>query len=118
MSDVWIRLLLVTGALALAVTIAYLMRRANRPKTRVFEQTGLYEGLYLFTSRGCPTCASARARLEDAFGPGTFEEMIWEDDPAVFAFIGVTEVPAILRVGPTGEGTYYPGRPREALRLV
>jgi hypothetical protein len=118
MSDVWLRLIVVAAALGVAVSIAYLLRRSSKPETRVIDQTGLPEGVYLFSSRTCPTCVSARDRLEGALGPGSFEELIWEDDPAVFTAIGVTEVPAVLRVGPGGEGSYFPGQPDEVLRDV
>ncbi|MGD2102908.1 MAG: hypothetical protein PVG83_11815 [Acidimicrobiia bacterium] len=88
--------------------------RAPR-RARVVTSTGLDSGIYLFTSSTCPTCGSARSRLDDVVGADGFSEIPWEGDPGVFADLGVDAVPALLVVDPSGDGRLHPGVSRRVI---
>lgn len=118
MDEVWVRIAVVAGALALAAAIGIWQRDRGRGPVRHLEATGLDPGLYLFSSHACPGCARARERMSSVLGEGGFVEFVWEDQPGVFADIGVSGVPAVLRVGADGVGDLYPGQPRRVLSRV
>lgn len=116
MDDFWARVGLVVGALVVA-GIAVLVQhlRARQPIDTIAD-TGLFPGVYLFSSAGCATCRQARERLETALGAGGYEEFSWEEHPEQFHEMSVEAVPSVLLVGEGGRGRLYPGPPGKALR--
>jgi hypothetical protein len=115
MDEVWLRVVLVSAVFLIAGGIA-LARRRHRP-VRTIRSLDLAPGVYLFTSDGCDTCATARAKLADSLGEG-FEEFVWEREPEHFGALAVEEVPSVLVVDETGHGRLYPGQPQRALRTL
>lgn len=110
MDETWIRIAVVAGLLGLGAATGLWRRRGPvRPPRTV--STSLPAGIHLFSSAGCATCATARESLLSAFGEDGFVEHSWEAEPDLFAELLVDAVPAVLEVGPTGEGTIYPGLP-------
>lgn len=115
MNELWIRVVVVAAAVAAAVAVGFRQRRRSRGEVREMAATGLAPGLYLFSSHACPTCTSARSRLEAGVGADGFTELVWEDDATVFQRLDVVAVPGVLRVHDDGRGTFYPGQPRAVL---
>ena len=113
MDEVWLRIVLVSAAFLIAGGIA-LARRRHRPVQKI-SSLDLVAGVYLFTSEGCDTCATARAKLADSLGDG-FTEFVWEREPEHFAALAIEAVPSVLVVDDSGHGRLYPGQPHRALR--
>jgi hypothetical protein len=114
MSELWVRVLVVVGALAAVVLVAALLRRpARRGEAR--GGAGLPPGAYLFTSATCADCTTARDRLVERLGPRGFTEIEWEKEPGVFASVGIDIVPCTVLVARDGSATSYPGVPDDAL---
>lgn len=114
MSEVWLRLALVTAGIAVAIGVALVLRRpvAHPAKTKT---AGLGPGVYLFSSSTCVDCVAARARLVDALGPTGFVEIDWDDDPGPFAELLIDAVPCTVIVSEEGLATRFPGMPDRAL---
>ena len=114
MSEVWLRLALVTAGTVVALGVALVLRRpvAHRVETKA---AGLGPGVYLFSSSTCVDCVAARARLVDALGPTGFVEIDWEHDPRPFAEFGIDAVPCTMIVSEEGMATRFPGMPDRAL---
>jgi len=115
MDEFWLRLAIVAGALAVAATVSVWQRARVRRPVRDIASTGLEGGVYLLTSSSCPTCRAARSRVRSALGEDGFEEIEWEQDPGMFADLGVDAVPALLVVGESGDGRLHPGAGRAAI---
>ncbi len=118
MSDVWLRLSLIAGALAVAAVAAVVLRSRVAGRPRQLESTGLGPGVYLFTSTACADCSPARRKLIDELGEGGFVELGWEQEPGVFHRLGVDAVPATAIVARDGSATLWPGQPDDALDSV
>jgi hypothetical protein len=115
MDEVWLRVVLVSAAFLIAGGIA-LAKRRHRPVMTI-RSLDLEGGVYLFTSEGCDTCATARAKLADSLGDG-FTEFIWEREPEHFGSLAIEAVPSVLVVDESGHGRLYPGQPNRALRSL
>ena len=118
MSDVWLRLSLIAGALAVAAIAAVVLKSRMAGRPRLIEATGLEPGVYLFTSAACPDCSSARRALVDELGDEGFTELRWEKEPGEFHRLGVDAVPATAIVARDGSATLWPGRPDDALSSI
>lgn len=111
MSDFQIRVAVVVGAILLTIFLTALLRaRSSRP-VRDISAVELAPGIYFFSSSACADCESARALLTERLGVDGFVEFRWEDDPASFQQIGVSGVPATLRVDSAGSGRLWQGSP-------
>ncbi len=118
MDELWARVGLVAGALAVAGVVVLIQRsRATRAVRKVVE-TGLEPGVYLFTSATCSSCTQARERLEAKLGQDRFRELAWEETSQTFEELGVDAVPAVMVVDDRGRGRIYPGQPDRALRRL
>lgn len=115
MDEVWARLGLIAGALAVAGAATWAMRSRSKGAPRRIETTGLGPGVYLFTSAACPDCRHIRSRLTRELGEAGFVELEWEKEPGLFHDLGVGAVPATLLVAADGSGVIWPGPPDEAL---
>ncbi len=105
MDDPLVRLAMVLAVGLLVVGIGVLRRaRTNRV---TIPRTGLAPGTYLFTSRTCADCAVARQRLAGE----TYTEVAWEENPEEFERLGIGEVPGVLVVSSSGDGTWRRGVP-------
>ena len=118
MSDIWLRLSLIAGALAVAAIAAVILRSRMTGRPRLIEATGLEPGVYLFTSAACPDCSSARRILVDELGEEGFVELRWEQEPGAFHRLGIDAVPATAIVSRDGSATLWPGRPDDALNSI
>ena len=118
MDEVWVRVALVAGALAVAGVVVLAQRLRARPSVRTVVETGLAPGVYLFTSATCSSCAQARQTLQTELGEDRFCEFAWEEGSATFDQLGIDAVPAVLVVEPGGGGTVFPGQPDRALRRI
>ena len=117
MDDVWSRVAVVVGTLAIAGAVSLLLRhRARRPERRLGE-VDLGAGVYFFSSSTCDTCHAAREALSRMIPPGTFTEFAWEESPSMFETLGVDVVPATLVVASDGSAVLHTGVPRN-LRMV
>jgi hypothetical protein len=115
MSEVWLRLAIVIGAVAVSLLIVAMLRR--RPAVSGSADSGaLAPGVYLFTSSTCADCVQARERLEDRLGNDGYVEIGWEDDPGLFTHLGIDAVPCTVVVGADGSASFHPGMPDGALR--
>lgn len=118
MDEVWVRLGLIGGALAVAALATAVLRSRMMGRPRALVATGLEPGVYLFSSAACPDCSSVRRALVDELGEGGFLEMSWEQDPGTFHRLGVDAVPATAIVGSDGSATLWPGQPDQALKSI
>ena len=114
MSEVWLRLAIVVGAVAVSLLIVGMLRR--RPAVSSSDSGALAPGVYLFTSSTCTDCVGARARLGDRLGSDGYIEIRWEDDPGLFTHLGIDAVPCTVVVGDDGSASLHPGKPDGALR--
>lgn len=118
MDEVWLRIGLILGALAVAASIALIQRRRARSPVRSVEARGFDPGVYFFSSSACPTCSQARKKLNAALGDKGYIELVWEEEPGVFDDLGVDAVPAVVVVREDGRGKLYPGQPERVLSLL
>ena len=117
MSEVWLRVGIVAGAVVIALAIVFVMRRRSGHPTPT-ETGGLAPGVYLFSSSDCVDCMPARGRLEEALGASGFVEIKWEAEPGIFADLGVDAVPCTVVVSHDGTAVRFPGRPDRALERL
>jgi len=115
MDDVWLRLAIVVGVVAISLIIVIVMRRPPAASDDV-DSGGLDPGTYLFTSSTCADCVGARALLEDTLGSGGYIEIEWENEPGLFAQLGIDAVPCTVVVGDDGAASVQPVMPDQALR--
>jgi hypothetical protein len=114
MSDVWVRVLVVVGAIGIVGLASVFLRRPWGRGPSILE-TDLVPGVYLFTSGTCADCEPARDVLLEKLGPDGFQEIEWERDPDVFTKVGVDVVPCTVVVTKDGSATSFPGMPDAAL---
>ena len=114
MSEVWLRLAIVAAAALVTLGLVVLLRRREAEPAAV-GVTGLRTGIYLFSSSSCVDCLTARGQLEDALGAAGFAEILWEDEPELFADLGIDVVPCTIVVSADGSAARYPGAPEKAL---
>jgi len=115
MDDLGLRIALLGGALFVAGLAAVAMRRRDALPVRLVNPVSLDDGVYLFSSGTCSTCARAREDLDRMLGPSRFTELTWGSDATVFHSAGVDAVPAVLVVV-DGKGRLYPGPPGRRVR--
>jgi hypothetical protein len=111
MDEVWVRSLIVGGAVGLVVLVSWLSRRRRAGKS--LSATGLDPGVYLFTSRTCGDCETARERLAGRLGTDAFQEVEWEVSPGLFTELAINRVPSTLVVRADGSGVWAEGVPAE-----
>jgi len=115
MSEVWLRLVIVVGAVALSLLIILVIR--HRPsRSKAGDGGGLDPGIYLFTSATCSDCDGARARLADILGSTGYVEIRWENEPGLFTRLNIGAVPCTVVVGDDGSASVHPGMPDRAVR--
>jgi hypothetical protein len=117
MSEVWLRVGIVAGGTVVALGIVLVLRR-RLTHPMATETGGLSPGVYLFSSSTCVDCVPARARLLDALGASEFVEIRWEDEPALFADLGIDAVPCTVIISEGGTSTRFPGMPDQALEQL
>jgi hypothetical protein len=118
MNELWLRVALVAGALAITGVIIILMRRRAAVGVRNVSAGGLDSGVYFFSAATCATCEQARAKLDSTLGVDGYEEFTWEREPEAFAEYGVEQVPAVMVVDEGGRGRVYRGQPDHAMWSV
>ncbi|HZD24366.1 MAG TPA: hypothetical protein VE569_13345 [Acidimicrobiia bacterium] len=118
MSEIWIRLPLVAGALTMAGLVAAVQRRRTRHPVREVKAVPLEAGVFFFSSATCSTCADARTKLDASLGDGGYTEFVWEEQQKLFADLEIDAVPSVLIVSQSGTGRLYPGQPDRALRSL
>ena len=106
------------GALGVAAFVSWLIRRRAQQPVRHLVNVDLGSGPHFFSSTACDSCRSARRKLSEVIGADGFTEHVWEQEPGVFAALGINAVPAVLLVGADGSGTLYPGKPHRALAAL
>jgi hypothetical protein len=111
MNELWLRVALVAGALAIAAVIALITRRRASKEVRTVRAESLGAGVYFFSAATCDTCERARVSLDSKLGAGGYTELAWERHPDVFAEHGVDQVPAVMVVDDSGRGRVYLGQP-------
>jgi hypothetical protein len=115
MSEVWARVVLVAGILAVATAIALIQRRRRASPVRTVPARGLATGVYFFSSAACSTCDLARNKLDRRLGEDGYTEFSWEQHPESFSEHRVDQVPAVLVVGDAGSARLHLGQPEGAL---
>jgi hypothetical protein len=115
MSEVWLRLVIVVGAVAISLLIVFAIRRLPR-RPAPGDGRGLDPGIYLFTSATCADCEGAKARLADLLGSAGYVEIRWEDEPGLFTRLDIGAVPCTIVVSDDGSASVHPGMPDRALR--
>lgn len=115
MDEIWARVGLVLGALAVAGTISLIQRRRTRRPVRSVKAADMAAGVYFFSSATCPTCERAREKLNDRLGEDGYTEFTWENEPDPFNTLDVDAVPAVAVLDEAGRGRLYPGQPDRAL---
>ncbi len=115
MDEIWARVGLVAGALAVAGAVILIQRWRARRSIRAVEVTDAAPGVYFFSSSTCPTCERARAKLDARLGKDGYTEYAWEEDPGPFGDFDVDAVPAVAILEEGGRGRLYPGQPEKAL---
>ena len=116
MSEIWLRLALVSGAVLVAVAVGSLLRAMGQDRSIVIDPGDLRPGVYLFSSRECLECDPSRDQLVDALGADGFIEVRWEEEPERFREHGIDSVPVTIVVGDDGSATLIPGAPGAAAR--
>lgn len=124
MSSVVIRALVVVVLVGLALLVARLAGRWQRPihATPNLEGLELPAGLVVFTSTDCANCRAALAAASDTGVP--IREVTYELEPGLFAKAGVEAVPLTVVVSEEGSvAATFAGVPgarglRRALRVA
>lgn len=115
MDEVWARVGLVVGALAVAACVILIQRWRVRRPIRAVEVADKPPGVYFFSSSTCPTCEQARDKLDARLGEDGYTEYAWENDPGPFGNFDVDAVPTVVILEEGGRGRLYPGQPDKAL---
>ncbi len=115
MDEVWARVGLVIGALAVAACVILIQRWRTRRPVRTVEVADAAPGVYFFSSSTCATCEQAREKLDARLGEDAYTEYAWENDPGPFADFDVDAVPSVVVLEEGGRGRLYPGQPDKAL---
>lgn len=115
MNELWVRVALVAGALALAGVIALMVRRRATARVRTVKTRGLEAGVYFFSAATCATCEQARTKLDSSLGPDGYKEFAWEHHPQIFTEYDIDQVPAVMIVDDGGRGRIHFGQPDLAL---
>lgn len=102
MTELTVRIVVALAAVVVAFGVAAGFRIRERMKAQrgLLDLTSLESAITLFSDVGCRTCDGARAALESA--GIDFEEFRHDHHPEVFARVGVTAVPLIVRRGADG----------------
>ena len=105
MSDVIVRAVVVVALMLVAVGVARLAARWQRPVHRPpdLHGLGMPAGIVLFTSTECRNCRNALAAAEDTGAP--IRQITHELEPDVFEKAGVEAVPLTAVVGGDGSVT-------------
>lgn len=111
MDEIWLRLALIGGVVALAATVILVRQGRGSNPVRVIDAPGFAEGTYFFSSVACTTCSEARAKLESALGSEGYTEIAWEREPGPFEALGIDAVPAVMVVDDRRRGRLHVGRP-------
>lgn len=114
MDDIWLRVTVIAGVLAIAGLVVIVQRQRAQAPVRAIGSTGLEAGVYFFSSATCSSCEAAREKLDAAMGEDGYTEFVWENEPDPFTDLKVNAVPAVLIVR-DGRGRLYPGQPDRAL---
>ncbi len=94
--------LLAAAIVGVPVLVAWLRGRPRRLRIGDFPaDLGPFPGVYLFSSRTCPTCPPARELVQHVCG-STVRELTWPKDTVAFHKVGVGVVPASFVVGAKG----------------
>lgn len=115
MDEIWVRLGLVAGTLAVAGCVILIQRRRARRPIRTVEVPDKAPGVYFFSSSTCATCEDARDKLDARLGTDGYTEYAWEDNPGPFGDFDVDAVPAVVILEEGGRGRLYSGQPDKAL---
>lgn len=115
MSELWLRVAIVGGALVVAGLIALITRTRAANAIRTVRAEHLEAGVYFFSATTCETCERARDRLDSKLGASGYTEFAWEHHPDVFSEYGVDQVPAVMVVNHEGRGSLRFGQPDRAL---
>jgi hypothetical protein len=115
MNDLWVRVALVAGALAVGSVISLIARRRASGTVRIIRASGLDSGVYFFSASTCASCEQARVKLDSSIGVEGYTEFAWERDPETFSVYGVELVPSVMVVDDAGRGRLYPGQPDRVL---
>jgi hypothetical protein len=118
MSDQYLRLTFVGGAIFLVFLVVFILRRRDRAESIRVGRVELDPGIYLFTSATCGTCDAARRQLELRFGRANLVEYEWEQSPEVFAALSIDKVPCTLIVDEDGDGVLWRGQPDRMISAV
>ncbi len=118
MDEIWVRLALLIGVVAVSLAVAWFLRRRSRGPVRRLSTATLAPGIHFFSSATCATCDGARQELAGAVGPAGFTEHEWSTSQALFAELSIDAVPAALVVEKGGQATLYSGDVAPALRGV
>jgi hypothetical protein len=96
MSESVARIALACGATALALGVALEARARERRRAAAgpLHLDGVAGDLLLFTAAGCRRCEQVRAALRRA--GAEYAEIVFDDDPAGVAAMGVTAVPLLV----------------------
>lgn len=109
MDDLWLRALIVAGALGVAVMTAVIARRRAGVRNRRLE-VDLPDGVYFFSSQPCASCLDAREKLDASLGADGYTEIAWEREGELFDELGIDVVPATMVVT-EGRGRLKTGQP-------
>lgn len=118
MDEVWARVALVAGALAVSGLVVWWQRRRGGHAIRHVPTSDLPEGVYFFSSTACPSCKSARESIVIKLGDDGFTEFVWQEDGGLFDELEILAVPALLVVSADGSGRLFSGQPDLALRSI
>lgn len=107
MDDVLSRLIVVLAGTGVVIVVAAVLSARRRRPSKAVASSGLAPGIYLFSSRDCGECTSARGRLDRAVGGDGYTEITFEAGSAVFDRLGITEVPSTLVVAEDGSAMWH-----------
>ena len=118
MDELWVRLILLGGAIASALLVGWYLPRRNNQPVRRLRNVSLEPGVHFFSSSTCDACAGAREQLVGALGRDGFTEHEWATGSVLFASLGIDAVPATLVVADDGRGMLVSGDVAPALAAL